>query len=58
MDWIPVPVSATVVGEVGALLVIDMLPDGLPVAAGAKEAVISALAPAAMEIGKVNPETE
>jgi hypothetical protein len=57
-DWMPVPVMATVIGEDGVLLVIEILPDGLPVLGGAKVAVIGALPPAAIEIGNVNPLTE
>jgi hypothetical protein len=57
-DWMPVPVIAIVVGDDGALLVIEMVPDGLPVLVGAKVAVIGELAPGAIEIGNVNPVTE
>jgi len=43
----PVPDRLTTVGEVGALLVIEMLPLALPVAAGANTALNDTLAPAA-----------
>jgi hypothetical protein len=58
LDWTPVPVMAIVVGDDAALLVIEMLPAGLPVAAGANLAVNVEFAPAAIEIGSVNPLTE
>lgn len=57
-DCRPVPVIAMLVGEVGALLVIEMFPAGLPALAGVKVAVIGELAPAAIETGSVNPLTE
>jgi hypothetical protein len=57
-DCTPVPVIAIVVGDDGALLVIDMLPAELPVAAGANFAVIVVFAPAAIEMGSANPLTE
>ena len=44
---VPVPESGTAVGEVGALLVMEMLPLALPVADGAKTALNDTLAPAA-----------
>jgi hypothetical protein len=57
-DCTPVPVIAIVMGEPGALLVIEMLPAGLPIAAGANFAVIVEFAPVAIDIGSVNPLTE
>ncbi len=51
----PVPVSATVEGEVGALLVIVMVPGRLPAVVGAKVALKVALAPAAIVLGVTNP---
>lgn len=54
----PVPVIATVSGDPGALLVIAILPEGLPVAAGANRAVIVEFVPAASVMGSVNPVTE
>jgi hypothetical protein len=56
--WVPVPVMAIVIGDPGALLVIEMLPAGLPAAAGANFAVIVVLPPAAIAMGRVNPLTE
>jgi hypothetical protein len=55
---VPVPLNEIFVGDVGALLVIVMFPAGLPAEVGAKVAVIDELAPAATEIGNVNPLTE
>lgn len=57
-DWIPVPVIPIFAGDDGALLVIEMVPDGLPMPVGAKVAVIGELAPGAIEIGSMNPVTE
>ena len=48
----PLPVSAIVRGELDALLMTDMLPVALPVAAGAKLAEMVALCPAASVNGK------
>jgi hypothetical protein len=53
----PVPVAAIVVNEVGALLVIAMLPVEPPAAFGVKFAANEDDCPAAIEIGNVNPET-
>jgi hypothetical protein len=55
---VPVPVIPIVMGEPGALLVIEMVPAGLPVTRGANFAEIVELPPAAIEIGSVNPLTE
>jgi len=55
---VPVPVMEIVMGDPGALLVIEMLPAGLPGAVGANAAEMVVLAPAAIEIGNVNPLTE
>jgi phosphoribosylcarboxyaminoimidazole (NCAIR) mutase len=52
---IPVPVSATVEGEVGALLVIVMVPGRLPAVVGANVALNVALAPTAIVLGVTNP---
>ena len=54
----PVPVIAIVSGDPGALLVIVMVPMGLPAESGVNFAVIVELAPAAIVIGSVNPLTE
>lgn len=47
----PVPVSTIVVGVLDTLLEAEMLPEALPVAAGAKVAEKVALCPAASESG-------
>lgn len=52
---VPVPVRATVEGEVGALLVIVIVPGKLPAVVGAKVALKVALAPAAIVLGAANP---
>lgn len=54
---IPVPVRATEVGEVGALLVIEMLPEAGPTAVGRKATVIVVCCPAFTLSGSVNPLT-
>jgi hypothetical protein len=51
----PVPVRATVEGEVGALLVIVMLPGRLPAVVGAKWAMKVVFAPAATVLGVASP---
>jgi len=51
----PVPLSAIVEGEPGALLVIEMVPGKLPAVVGAKTALNVALAPAAIVLGVVSP---
>ena len=51
----PVPLSATVEGEVGALLAIVMVPGRLPAVVGAKRALKVVLAPAATVVGAANP---
>jgi len=51
----PVPLSATVDGEPGALLVIVMAPGKLPAVVGANTALNVALAPAAMVLGVTSP---
>src|SRR5690242_2465463 len=51
----PVPLSATVEGDVGALLVIVMVPGKLPAVVGAKVALKVTLAPAAIELGVAKP---
>jgi hypothetical protein len=56
--WTPIPVIAIVNGDPGAVLVIDIPPVELPVAAGVNFAVKVVFAPAAIEIGNVNPVTE
>lgn len=51
----PVPLSPTVEGEFGALLVIVIVPGRLPAVVGAKVALKVALAPAAIELGIAKP---
>jgi len=53
----PVPLSATVDGDPGALLEIVMVPGRLPAVVGAKTALKVALAPAAIVLGVANPLT-
>ena len=53
----PVPLNATVVGEFGAVLVIDKLPVTLPPVVGVNFTVKLLLCPAAMLVGEVNPVT-
>lgn len=48
---IPVPLSAIVAGETGALLVMEILPVALPEVVGANVAVNVAFAPALIDIG-------
>ena len=48
----------TVLGEVGALLTIEMLPEVAPAETGTKTALIVVLCPAFMFRGKENPLTE
>ena len=55
---IPVPVKLTVLGDVGALLTIEMPPDAVPTDTGAKTAFIVVLCPAFMFKGSENPLTE
>jgi hypothetical protein len=52
---IPVPLRATGVGEVGALLAIEMLPDAVPAAVGWKLTVIVVCCPAFTFSGSENP---
>jgi hypothetical protein len=52
---VPVPVRETVVGELGALLAIVMVPGRLPAVVGANVALKVALAPAAIVLGVTNP---
>lgn len=47
----PVPLSAIVVGELGALLVIEMLSEALPAVVGVKVTVKVVFAPALSEVG-------
>ena len=51
------PLNATVVGEFGAVLVIDKLPVTLPPVVGVNFTVKQLLCPAAMLVGEVNPVT-
>jgi len=51
----PVPVSATVEGETGALLEIVTFPGRLPAVVGANTALKVALPPAAIVLGVVSP---
>lgn len=55
---IPVPVKLTVLGDVGALLTIEMLPEAVPTDVGRKSTLIVVLCPALMFKGKENPLTE
>jgi hypothetical protein len=54
---IPVPLSPTEVGEVGALLTIEMLPDAEPTDVGRKATVIVVCCPAFTFKGRENPLT-
>ena len=54
---IPVPLRLTEVGEVSALLTIEMLPDAAPANVGRKAAVIVVCCPAFKFKGKVKPLT-
>jgi hypothetical protein len=51
----PVPLTATVVGELGALLAIPTLPVILPAVVGANSTLNVALCPAAMLAGVASP---
>ncbi len=53
----PVPLRATEVGEVGALLTIEMLPDAEPITVGRKATVIVVCCPAFTFKGSKNPLT-
>jgi len=53
----PVPFSVTEVGEVGALLAMEMFPVKAPTAVGTKATVIMACCPTFTFIGSVNPLT-
>lgn len=52
----PVPLSAMLVGELGALLVSAMLPEKLPAEAGANPTLKEALLPGAIDRGKDSPD--
>src|SRR5712692_10383791 len=52
---IPVPARVTEVGEVGALLTMEMLPDAAPTNVGRKATVIVVCCPAFKFKGKVKP---
>jgi hypothetical protein len=54
---IPVPIRATEVGELGALLTIEMFPDTVPTAVGWKTTVIVVCVPAFTLKGTENPLT-
>jgi len=54
---IPVPLRPTEVGEVGALLTIEMLPDAAPTEVGRKATVIVICCPAFTFKGTENPLT-
>jgi hypothetical protein len=56
VDCAPVPLSAIVSGEFGALLTTEMLPVALPEPEGVNVAVNDALCPAAIVIGVFAPE--
>ena len=47
----PVPLNASVAGEPGALLVMEILPEALPLAIGVKVTVNVVFAPALIEVG-------
>src|SRR6266849_5968927 len=51
----PVPLNATAAGDPGALLLMEMLPDALPVDAGKNCAVKEILEPALIVCGKLKP---
>jgi hypothetical protein len=51
---VPVPLRLTEVGEVGALLTIEMLPDAAPIDVGRKATVIVACCPALTLKGSEN----
>ena len=53
--WTPVPLRATVAGEPGVLLVMEMLPVALPLAVGANLAVSVVAAPGLTVAGTVRP---
>ena len=53
----PVPLSATVAGELGALLTIFTVPAKLPAVVGTKTALNVVLPPAATVLGTLNPFT-
>ena len=53
----PVPLSATVAGEFGALLAILTVPDRLPAVVGANTALNVTLAPGATVLGTLSPLT-
>jgi hypothetical protein len=52
---VPIPLNAIVSGEPGALLVIEMLPLGLPAEVGVNVAVNDVFAPALIVTGTVKP---
>ena len=54
---IPVPVRLTGVGEVGALLTMEMLPEAAPTAVGRNPTVIVVCCPAVTFKGSENPLT-
>jgi hypothetical protein len=54
---IPVPLSATGGGELGALLAMETLPDTVPTEVGRKVTVIVVCCPAFTFKGNVNPPT-
>jgi len=57
MAAIPVPLRATELGDVGALLAIEMLPDTVPTEVGRKATVIVVCCPAFTFNGNENPLT-
>lgn len=52
----PVPLNVMLAGEPGALLVIDIVPEALPLVVGANFAVKEVLPPAAIVVGSARPE--
>ena len=55
---IPVPARLTLLGDVGALLTIEMLPEAAPADVGTKNALIVVVFPALTFKGRENPLTE
>ena len=55
---VPVPLSTTVAGEPGALLVMEMLPEALPAAVGANFAAIEVFCPTGTLMGSAPLVTE
>jgi len=58
LAWVPVPESVSVVGELPASLIKEIVPDDEPAADGAKSTLNETLCPAATVTGKFIPLTE